>query len=136
MITLFLFLLASCTFVPSQVPYSFFAASVQAAPGSCCSPSPILPTTPWLLSSPQPDPVSLVDQLVPSPFCFLFSPSLPYASSFQLAFHQSVLHTMLGDGSGGVSKTAGDTTDSCLQFRHLELHQGCFQLPCLEKQDC
>lgn len=126
-------MLASCTFVPSQVLHSLFVASIPAAPGSYRSPSPTLPTMPWLLSSPQPDLVSLGKESVPS--VFFSPPSLPYASSCQLAFDQSLRLPRLGAGGGGVCKTAEDTPGSCFQFRHLELHQGCFQLPCIEKQD-
>lgn len=93
--------------VLSQVLYSLFATFIQAAPGSYCSSSPILPTMFHLPHGPQPDTASLVDQSVPSLFSSLFfPPSLPYASSFQLAFHQSLLVTMLGDGGGEVCKTA------------------------------
>lgn len=81
MITQFLFVLASCTFVPFQVLHSLFVASIPAVPGSYHSPSPILPTTPWLLSSPQPDPVSLANQSVLSVFFYpLLSLTLPVAN--------------------------------------------------------
>lgn len=84
----FLFLPASWTLVPSQVLYSFFATSIQAAPGSYHSPSLNLPTTAQLPSSPQPDSVSLANQLVIgslpiqcsffpfSPLCFQFPTGL------------------------------------------------------------
>lgn len=68
--------------VLSQVLYSLFATSIQAAPGSYCSSSPILPTMFHLLHGPQPDTASLVDQSVPSLFSSFFSPFSPSCFQF------------------------------------------------------
>lgn len=81
-----------CTFPGS--PFTL-VASIPAVPGSYRSPSPIFPTMPWLLSSPQPDPVSLANQSVLSVFFYpLLSLTLPVANWPLIkvyAFHGLVL---------------------------------------------
>lgn len=94
-------------FVLSQVLFSIFVTSIQAAPGSHPSHLPsshILPNMIHLPRGPQPDTASSADQSVPPYSVFFFISALPYTSSFQLAFYQSLLVTMLGDGGGGVYK--------------------------------
>lgn len=117
-------------FALSQVLYSLFSTSIQAAPGSYCSSSPILPTMFHLPHGPQPHTASLVDQSVPSLFHFLFFPLLSLMPVFNWPFTKVYLLPCLVIEVEGSARQLRDRR-SCLCFRHLELHQGCFWLPSL-----
>lgn len=126
-ITQFLILLTSCTL-------SFLRSFIHSLPPSKLLLAPILPTFHPAPSFPtcsifnQTQPPWLISQFFSIQFSFfpLLSPFPAGLSSKSTWYHSWWWRWR---------DKLRDTTRSCLCLRHLELHQGCFWVLCLENQD-
>lgn len=127
-------------FVLSQVLYSFFVTSNQAAP------APILPTFHPASSFPtcsifpvvlnQTQPPWLISQFLPTQvLVFFFSLLFLMLPVSNWTFIKVYLLPCLVMEVEGSARPAKGYNKILPLLRHLELHQGCFWLLCLENQD-